>query len=261
MSKTYWSQRIEELANSEKAVPDTAFFTSEAYRSYTETAAKDMITGVCGYLRRCGYSISEMEEDRRVNALAVEMLRNPEITAYTDGYNICIGTNNSLVTSLDSRELRHYAIQGFRVHEVAHILFTDFPTLKNWVGHLNQGIWWPKIPDRASEKDGAELTKRLKKPRFCKPFVSIVRNIENALEDGFIEREIQEMYGGLATTELQLWTKYKFLKALALAKCSSKNVLRSKPCSTRFCCTPNTTLRWMKVFRMNTFRHWKTASL
>ena len=52
MSKTYWSQRIEELANSEKAVPDTAFFTSEAYRSYTETAAKDMITGVCGYLRR-----------------------------------------------------------------------------------------------------------------------------------------------------------------------------------------------------------------
>lgn len=202
MSKTYWSQRIEELANSEKAVPDTAFFTSEAYRSYTETAAKDMITGVCGYLRRYGYSISEMEEDRRVNALTVEMLRNPEITAYTDGYNICIGTNNSLVTLLDSRELRHYAIQGFRVHEVAHILFTDFPTLKNWVGHLSQGIWWPKIPDRASEKDGAELTKRLKKPGFCKPFVSIAHSIENALEDGFIEREIQEMYGGLATTEL-----------------------------------------------------------
>ena len=143
-----------------------------------------------------------MEEDRRVNALTVEMLRNPEITAYTDGYNICIGTNNSLVTLLDSRELRHYAIQGFRVHEVAHILFTDFPTLKNWAGHLSQGIWWPKIPDRASEKDGAELTKRLKKPGFCMPFVSIAHSIENALEDGFIEREIQEMYGGLATTEL-----------------------------------------------------------
>ena len=113
MSKTYWSQRIEELANSEKAVPDAVFFTSEAYRNYTETAAKDMITGVCGYLRRYGYSISEMEEDRRVNALTVEMLRNPEITAYTDGYNICIGTNNSLVTLLESRELRHYALQGF----------------------------------------------------------------------------------------------------------------------------------------------------
>ena len=187
MSKTYWSQRIEELANSEKAVPDAVFFTSEAYRNYTETAAKDMITGVCGYLRRYGYSISEMEEDRRVNALTVEMFRNPEITAYTDGYNICIGTNNSLVTLLDSRELRHYAIQGFRVHEVAHILFTDFPTLKNWAEHLSQGIWWPKIPDRASEKDGAELTKRLKNPGFCKPFVSIAHSIENALEDGFMK--------------------------------------------------------------------------
>ena len=101
MSKTYWSQRIEELANSEKAVPDTAFFTSEAYRSYTETAAKDMITGVCGYLRRCGYSISEMEEDRRVNALAVEMLRNPEITAYTDGYNICMHLQNFMKSRPD----------------------------------------------------------------------------------------------------------------------------------------------------------------
>lgn len=222
MSKTYWSQRIEELANSEIAVPDTVFFTSEAYRNYTETAAKDMITGVCGYLRRYGYSISEMEEDRRVNALTVEMLRNPEITAYTDGYNICIGTNNSLVTSLDSRELRHYAIQGFRVHEVAHILFTDFPTLKNWAGHLSQGIWWPKIPDRASEKDGAELTKRLKKPGFCKPFVSVAHSIENALEDGFIEREIQEMYGGLATTELATLDEVQISESVSFGKMLKK---------------------------------------
>lgn len=56
-------------------------------------------------------------------------------------------------------------------------------------------------------------------------------------------------------------TAKKIIKALVLAKCSRKNALRLKLCSTRFCCTPNTTLRWMTVSRMNTFRHWKTASL
>lgn len=32
--------------------------------------------------------------------------------------------------------------------------------------------------------------------------MSIAKNIENSIEDGFIEREIRSMYGGLASTEL-----------------------------------------------------------
>ena len=45
--KKYWSQRVQELANSVKPVSDTDFFSSDAYREFTENAAKDMISGVC----------------------------------------------------------------------------------------------------------------------------------------------------------------------------------------------------------------------
>lgn len=40
--KKYWSQRVQELANSVKPVSDTDFFSSDAYREFTENAAKDM---------------------------------------------------------------------------------------------------------------------------------------------------------------------------------------------------------------------------
>ena len=42
--KKYWSQRVQELANSVKPVSDTDFFSSDAYREFTENAAKDMLT-------------------------------------------------------------------------------------------------------------------------------------------------------------------------------------------------------------------------
>ena len=37
--KKYWSQRVQELANSVKPVSDTDFFSSDAYREFTENAA------------------------------------------------------------------------------------------------------------------------------------------------------------------------------------------------------------------------------
>lgn len=42
--KKYWSQRVQELANSVKPVSDTDFFSSDAYREFTENAAKDMMS-------------------------------------------------------------------------------------------------------------------------------------------------------------------------------------------------------------------------
>ena len=71
-----------------------------------------------------------------------------------------------------------------------------------WLGALRNGNWWPVVPDHAQEPDGAELTQVLSKKEFSKSFAAIAGRLENAIEDGFIEREIKEMYKGLATTEL-----------------------------------------------------------
>ena len=124
------------------------------------------------------------------------------MTACTNGDSMIIGVNNSLVKYFPNRELRHYAIQGLRVHETAHVLFTDFKTIDMWLGALSNGNWWPVVPDHAQDPDGTELTQVLSKKEFSKSFAAIAGRLENAIEDGFIEREIKEMYKGLATTEL-----------------------------------------------------------
>lgn len=166
----YWSRRVEELATQISPTDDTTFFGSDAYREYTEDAAKNMVSGVCTYLRTLGYDITEKEEDARAANLMVGMSTNKNMTACTDGNFVTVGVCSDIVTYFDSRELKHYAIQGLRVHEIGHVLFTDFPTSARWSSALKNGNWWPNAPKRASETAGAELTQMLKNPDFAPGF-------------------------------------------------------------------------------------------
>lgn len=198
----YWSHRIAQLAEKVPETDDLSFFASEAYRDFTEQGVKDLICGTCTYLRMLGYDITKEQEEERINDMVVMMSTDENMTACTNGDSMIIGVNNSLVKYFPNRELRHYAIQGLRVHETAHVLFTDFKTIDMWLGALSNGNWWPVVPDHAQDPDGAELTQVLSKKEFSKSFAAIAGRLENAIEDGFIEREIKEMYKGLATTEL-----------------------------------------------------------
>jgi hypothetical protein len=198
----YWSHRIAQLAEKVPETDDLSFFTSEVYRDFTEQGVKDLICGTCTYLRTLGYDISEAQEKERISDMVVTMSTDKNMTACTDGDSMIIGVNNPLVKYFPNRELRHYAIQGLRVHETAHVLFTDFKTIDMWQAALSNGNWWPVVPDHAQDPEGAELTQVLSKKEFSKSFAAIAGRIENAIEDGFIEREIKEMYKGLATTEL-----------------------------------------------------------
>lgn len=198
----YWSHRIAQLAEKVPETDDLSFFSSEAYLDFTEQGVKDLICGTCTYLRTLGYDITKEQEEERINDMVVMMSTDENMTACTNGDSMIIGVNNSLVKYFPNRELRHYAIQGLRVHETAHVLFTDFKTIDMWLGALRNGNWWPVVPDHAQDPDGAELTQVLSKKEFSKSFAAIAGRLENAIEDGFIEREIKEMYKGLATTEL-----------------------------------------------------------
>ena len=198
----YWSHRIAQLAEKVPETDDLSFFASEAYRDFTEQGVKDLICGTCTYLRTLGYDITKEQEEERINDMVVMMSTDKNMTACTNGDSMIIGVNSSLVKYFPNRELRHYAIQGLRVHETAHVLFTDFKTIDMWQGALSNGNWWPVVPDHAQDPDGAELTQVLSKKEFSKSFAAIAGRLQNAIEDGFIEREIKEMYKGLATTEL-----------------------------------------------------------
>lgn len=130
----YWSRRVEELATQISPTDDTTFFGSDAYREYTEDAAKNMVSGVCTYLRTLGYDITEKEEDARAANLMVGMSTNKNMTACTDGNFVTVGVCSDIVTYFDSRELKHYAIQGLRVHEIGHVVAAakDLEKSKIW---------------------------------------------------------------------------------------------------------------------------------
>lgn len=181
---------------------DGELFTSPEYNEKTQIWAEDMILGTCSYLRALGFDISKEEEDRRLAQLSVEVTYDTSkdsYTARTDGQNILINAGNKLVQSYDSQFVRHYAIQGFRVHEVGHVLFSDMAVLRQWVNSLQNGFLWPAVPN---VEGATELMARLADVRWRDVFIEIANSIRNPLEDSYIENEIFTIFGGLPSIEL-----------------------------------------------------------
>ena len=204
---TNWNKCLTELRAKygEKPLTDKELFESPEYREFTQRAAEDMVNGICGYLRRQGFHITEAQEDERVRSIKmnVHYAEDDATTAFTDGEYIGINAGNKMLAPLKSPELRHFAVQGFRVHEIGHVIFSDFPTTKAWLDQLKNGEWWPAAPKGITTESGAALAKKLKQEYYYRQvLLQVAKGVENALEDGYIEREIQSLYGGLATTEL-----------------------------------------------------------
>lgn len=202
-----WNRRLAELQEKYEAsqMSDKAFFESPEYRDFTQKAAEDMVNGICGYLRRHGFSITEAEEAERVRSINLEVFHDEasDCTAYTNGQYVRINAGHKLLAPLNGRELRHFGVQGFRVHEIAHVIFSDFPTTMAWLNQLGVGNWWPVAPDGLATSEGQALDAKLKNdPQYRDVVVKIAKHVENSLDDGYIEREVRALYGGLAATEL-----------------------------------------------------------
>ena len=136
---TNWNKRLTELRAKygEKPLTNKELFESKEYRDFTQKAAEDMVNGICGYLRRQGFHITEAQEDERVRSIKMDIhyAEDDMTTAFTDGAHIGINAGNKMLAPLKKQELRHFAVQGFRVHEIGHvtlggarkILRRDFP--------------------------------------------------------------------------------------------------------------------------------------
>ena len=193
---TNWNKRLAELQakQSEKPLTNKELFESEEYRDFTQKAAEDMVNGICGYLRRQGFHITEAQEDERVRSIKMDIhyAEDDMTTAFTDGAHIGINAGNKMLAPLKKQELRHFAVQGFRVHEIGHVIFSDFPTTQAWLHQLEKGEWWPVAPKGITTESGAALDKKLKQEHYYRQvLLQVAKGVENALEDGYIEREIQ----------------------------------------------------------------------
>ena len=137
-----------------------------------------------------------------------------EATAYTDNAVITINTGNEFVRKARGREKRYQLVCGMFVHELGHVLYTDFLTMQTHSNFLESYRWYPnppvlkRISDTEHEREFWEYVKASKENLEAVQFVA--SRISNVLEDGYVENKILNNFPGTLGYALEKLRKVHF---------------------------------------------------
>lgn len=177
-------------------------FSSPEYAAFIRRKAENIISGTFYSLRELGFKVTEAEENQTIRTLKTNVFYNPKdsTTAFAAsvgaGHLIGINAGCDLVTEQKTREEKHLSVQGLLYHELGHVLFTDFPTRTAWSNQMKAGKWFPAEPMRINDVNGINLSAKMNDKKFLEILVHCAEEIENCIEDGFIEREMKELFPG-----------------------------------------------------------------
>lgn len=137
---------------------------------------------------------------RSARRIKVHLCWSPDsgMTAFTDNNAITINCANGLCKDA-VREPRYKMVLGLFSHELGHILYTDFVAALSYFNYLGKGKWYPEKPvaDDPDEKTAiSEIEDYLKDPTTGKILVRLFHQLNNAMEDGYIEERILTRYPG-----------------------------------------------------------------
>ena len=207
-----WARRANELMSSigeQISVADV--FTSRQGLSVVEEAlyrkAESIISGACEYLREQGFSITPKEERDILDKIQINCIYSPKsaqnpnpCTAETrcadSRFKITVNAGHEYVQDWMRGDLMWSAVCGLLYHELAHVLFLSFPTLRSFIGAVERGQWFPRPPQNIATTNGAMLGTRMQEEEFRKLVSRVAAHINNALEDGYVEAELTAMYPG-----------------------------------------------------------------
>lgn len=133
----------------------------------------------------------------------VEIIFEPEneLVAVTNDVLIRINAASSVISSAVSRQEKHWKILGLFVHELGHMLFTDFLSIQSWEKFRRDGLWFPEQPslltlsDVENERFITQFAAKGKK--HLKYLTYIAHYIWNILEDGYIENRLSVQFPGM----------------------------------------------------------------
>ena len=183
-----------------KPKPNT-FFTSGEYKNYSEVQVGAVVSTAVDYIRNVlHFDIPQYEIMRRSSVPVFVQYNENGNTAYTDGSKIVMNAANDLVANYKSIYMQHASLQGMLRHETAHILFTDTSVIAKWCKALVYGRMLHQ-PDNVNTPDGKEIIKRLADdPVFAGVYANLAKRIENSVEDGYIEAELDTINDGMGDT-------------------------------------------------------------
>lgn len=199
------SDRVNELIYEEKKkLSDEKFFKSGPFEEMVIRKLKNVITGCCDYMQEQGFAIDRMRERRIKEELGLDIVFEPgnELTAYATMMRgrmfIKMNPGNEIIQRIATREERYIAALGLGYHELGHVLYSNFPSMKKWSEGFQKGKWTPKVPDGINTPEGQEIQMLFDAPEqeYRDVLVKIAHNLQNAIEDGYIEWEMGNAYPG-----------------------------------------------------------------
>ena len=169
-------------------ITNRQFFTSRVLAGHYEDIA-------AAQTRRYHYN-------RRVR---VQIYWKPKCSdiAMTDNMVININAGHKMVTDVKDRVEQYNIVTGLFAHELGHVLYTDFLASQTYGKYFLDNRWYPYPPVYLSGKDAlneSDMWDYVKADELNRRVVlKLLHEIENILEDGYIEnRMIAEFPGVLA---------------------------------------------------------------
>lgn len=175
------------LADARAHVSDEQFFCSPAFTAYLEHMAAI-------HTSRYSYQYH----------LTVQMdwLPIPKThLAYTNNQHIYINAGHPIVSRYTKRNERYLYVLGLFVHELGHVLYTDFPAWALFVQSVLKGQWRPDLSSCSSERVQQSVTEIQafldKGPPYRQVIAAVLKHLLNILEDAYIELCLLKKFPGV----------------------------------------------------------------
>lgn len=231
--------RVRELIEDKKEkLTMGEIFVSPEYTRFIQNKAVNIISGAFYSLRRQGFNVSTRDENKLLRGLHIAIICEPkdELTACASfdplrwSAFIRLNAGCPFVTHQDTRAGQHAAFLGLLYHEIGHLLFSDYPSMTTWAQQLEKGVWFPEAPKRIATDAGVFLANGMKGREFCDVLSYLAGQVNNCIEDGYIEREIGGMCPGngrayIATMNLELIENASTIQEDVAAKKENLDIL------------------------------------
>ena len=181
------------IEDAKLAITDAELFGSPLYGAVLSDVAQ---AATHRYRRRCRV-MTYWDEDPGATVAA------------TDNRTIKINAANRLTASFPTRKLKDLSLRGLLGHEIGHILYSDFNMMSVYNAKLLAGEFYPAEPAglNAEEADSLAELRPLMASRDRATLLTLLKagnEIDNILEDVYIETRISEAFPGTFAKGIQL---------------------------------------------------------
>lgn len=214
--QTEYGQRFNSLVRKMKdSISEREIFCSPEFSRYMSDTSHNIITGTGEYLRRQGFKVSDEDINSRAQkrVRVVWMPKNP--SGWTDNTEIAI--NPPGLCSASSADFRDKVLEAYATlaHECGHVIFTDFIAFRKWLTMMQAGQFWPANPKGYSN---STLKWMMSRPLYRNFIVSQAKDIQNCLEDGYIEMELRMEFPGTVASSLDYAAEMLYDQGPSFAK-------------------------------------------